>query len=55
MGRREGHYMPLSLLDSQLAILERTDDLMSVSIKPSVKEIARGLVHELEGEGCCDV
>jgi gluconokinase len=55
MGRREGHYMPLSLLDSQLAILERTDDLMAVSIKPPVKEIARGLVHDLEGEGCCDV
>ena len=55
MGKREGHYMPLSLLDSQLAILERTDDLMAVSIQPPVKEIARGLVRDLEGEGCCDV
>ena len=51
MGRRKGHYMPLSLLDSQLAILERTDDLMAVSIKPTVKEIAQGLVQDLKDEG----
>lgn len=49
MGRREGHYMPLSLLDSQLATLERTDDLLAVSIEPGVEEIARGLVRVLEG------
>ena len=51
MGKRVGHYMPLSLLDSQLAILERSEDLMAVSIEASVEAIARGIVERLEREG----
>lgn len=48
MGRREGHYMPLSLLDSQLAILEKTDDLLAVSIEPPVEAIAAAAVNQLK-------
>lgn len=51
MGKRVGHYMPLSLLDSQLAILERSEDLMAVSIEAPVEEIAQGIVERLEREG----
>lgn len=50
MGRRKGHYMPLSLLDSQLATLERTKDLIAVRIEPPVEEIARGIAARLKGE-----
>jgi len=51
MGKRVGHYMPLSLLDSQLAILERSEDLMAVSIEASVEVIAQGIVERLKKEG----
>lgn len=51
MGRRVGHYMPLSLLDSQLATLERSEDLMAVSIEGSVEAIAQGIVEQLKREG----
>lgn len=51
MGRRQGHYMPLSLLDSQLAILERTEDLLEVGIEPTVEEIAAMVVGRLSEEG----
>jgi len=54
MGRREGHYMPLSLLDSQLATLERSEDLMAVSIEGSVEAIAQGIVEQLMKEGAGD-
>lgn len=54
MGRRVGHYMPLSLLDSQLAILERSEDLMAVSIEPEVGVIASGIVERLMREGVGD-
>jgi gluconokinase len=50
MGRRQGHYMPLSLLESQLAILERTEDLLEVSIEPAVEVIAELVVQQLRGE-----
>lgn len=47
MAKRVNHYMPLSLLDSQLALLERTPDLLAVSIEPSVEEIAEAIVGRL--------
>jgi gluconate kinase len=43
--------MPLSLLDSQLAILERTEDLLEVGIEPTVEEIAAMVVGRLSEEG----
>jgi gluconokinase len=54
MGRRVGHYMPLSLLDSQLAILERSEDLLAVLIEPSVEMIANEIVERLMREGGAD-
>jgi gluconokinase len=39
MALRKGHYMPLSLLESQFAILERGDDLIPISIEGSPEEI----------------
>ncbi len=47
---RRGHYMPPSLLDSQLAILERSGDLLAVSIEPSPPEIAREIRRRLGEE-----
>jgi hypothetical protein len=46
--------MPLSLLDSQLAILERSEDLMAVSVEPEVGVIASGIVERLMKEGVGD-
>lgn len=40
MSARQGHYMPVSLLDSQFAILEETPDLITVSIDATPDEIA---------------
>lgn len=51
MSQRKGHYMPLSLLDSQLAILEKTEDLLSVPIEPPVEEIAVEVVKQLKEAG----
>ena len=45
MARRQGHYMPLSLLESQFAILERADDTIPVSIEGTPEQIA-ALVEE---------
>ncbi len=50
LAARQGHYMPPSLLDSQLATLERTDDLIAVSIKPPPEGIAEGIVKLLNAE-----
>lgn len=47
MSARQGHYMPVSLLDSQFAILEETPDLMTVSIEPSQDAIAAEIVNQL--------
>jgi gluconokinase len=52
MSQRQGHYMPLSLLDSQLALLERTPDLVVVGIEPPVREIVEGLVAVLGARDC---
>ena len=50
MGRREGHFMPTSLLDSQFAALEvPTEDecFISVDIDATTDEIVNRLVKNL--------
>jgi len=49
MAARENHYMPLGLLDSQLATLERTTDLVVISIEPPVHEIVEKISQRLAG------
>jgi gluconokinase len=44
MSARQGHYMPVSLLDSQFAILEETPDLINVSIDATPDEIAEAAI-----------
>lgn len=36
---RKGHYMPASLLDSQLAILEETPDLITLSLEQTPEQM----------------
>ncbi len=48
LGARKGHYMPSTLLDSQLATLEHSGDLLAVSIEPAQSEIARDILQQLE-------
>lgn len=50
MSRREGHYMPLSLLESQFAILERSDDIIPVSIEGTPEEIAGSVAAVIGGD-----
>ena len=47
MAARKGHFMPLSLLESQLATLHITPDLIRVSIEPSPDEIVEEIVRRL--------
>ncbi|MES2594633.1 MAG: gluconokinase [Verrucomicrobiota bacterium] len=47
MSAREGHYMPVSLLDSQFAILEPTEDLIAVSIEGTPEEIVEAALAKL--------
>jgi len=47
MAARKGHFMPLSLLESQLATLEPTSDLLRVSIDGTPEEIAAGILQKL--------
>lgn len=47
MAARQGHYMPVSLLDSQFAILETTDDLIHVSIEGTPEEIVKEAMSQL--------
>ena len=47
MSAREGHYMPVSLLDSQLAILEETPDLWMVDIGRKPEAIAADILDRL--------
>jgi gluconokinase len=47
MSAREGHYMPVSLLDSQFAILEETPDLIQVSIEGTPDEITEAALSRL--------
>jgi len=47
MSARQGHYMPVSLLDSQFAILETTDDLIHVSIDGTPEQIVAEALGKL--------
>lgn len=44
---RKGHFMPPSLLDSQLATLEPTPDLIRVSIERTPEEIVADILQKL--------
>lgn len=47
MYARKGHYMPVSLLDSQFAILEETPDLVTVSIEGTPEQITAAALSSL--------
>ena len=47
MAARKGHYMPVSLLQSQFAILERPTDAITVSIEPPPKKIVADILRKL--------
>jgi len=47
MAARQGHFMPLSLLESQLATLEATPDLVRVSIDPTPEQIVEDIRQKL--------
>ncbi|MEN3943264.1 gluconokinase [Prosthecobacter sp. SYSU 5D2] len=47
MAKREGHYMPVTLLDSQFAILEESADLWNVSLEQTPEEIVEEVVKRL--------
>lgn len=48
MAARKGHFMPLSLLDSQMATLEPTPDLVRVSIEPAPERIVADIMQNLQ-------
>ncbi len=47
MAKRQGHYMPVSLLDSQFAILEESQDLWTVSLEQSPESILAEILRRL--------
>ncbi|TDU63220.1 gluconokinase [Prosthecobacter fusiformis] len=47
MAKRKGHYMPVTLLDSQFAILEESADLWNVSLEQTPEEIVEEVVRRL--------
>ena len=47
MKKRKGHYMPLSLLDSQFKALEEPENVITVSIKKTPQEIAGQIIKLL--------
>lgn len=47
MGARQGHFMPLSLLESQLATLETSPDLVGVPITGTPEEIVADILKKL--------
>jgi len=49
MKNRKGHYMPTSLIDSQLKTLEEPQDAVIVDITGKPQEIVREIVKELDG------
>lgn len=51
MAKRKGHYMPVTLLDSQFAILEDSADLWNVSLEQTPEEIVEEVVHRLGLQG----
>ena len=48
MSKRKDHYMPVSLLDSQFAILEESPDLLTVSLEQTPEEILAEILQQLE-------
>lgn len=52
MAARTGHYMPLSLLDSQFAALERPgpDEAFTVDIDQALEDIVARILAALKGE-----
>lgn len=50
MAKREGHYMPVTLLDSQFAILEESPELWNVSLEQTPEEIVEEVVKRLGRE-----
>lgn len=50
LAARKGHFMPPTLLDSQLATLEPTTDLIRVSIDQSPDQIVDDILLKLERE-----
>jgi gluconokinase len=50
MTKRQGHYMPLSLLDSQFAALEPPgrDEGLTVDIAPPMSEVINAVLHALD-------
>lgn len=47
LARRKGHYMPATLLDSQLATLEAADDALKVDVSADLDAIVAHLIQEL--------
>ncbi len=47
MAAREGHYMPASLLESQLAILETPEDAIRVDVDQPVEAIVRSILEQI--------
>lgn len=47
LAQRTGHYMPATLLDSQLAILEAVDEALKVDVTGDLDSIVAHLVQEL--------
>jgi len=47
MSKRQGHYMPVTLLDSQFAILEETPDLLAVSLDQTPEQIVAEVIQLL--------
>ncbi len=45
---RKGHYMPSNLLDSQIAILEETPDLILVSLEQTPEKIVSDILAQLK-------
>jgi gluconokinase len=51
LDRRQGHYMPASLLDSQFATLEAPADAVTVDVARSPKAIVAGILDQLADHG----
>lgn len=47
MAKRKGHYMPVSLLDSQFAILEESPDLWTISLEQEPEAIVAEVLNRL--------
>lgn len=47
MAARQGHYMPVTLLDSQLGILEKSPDLLAISLDQTPEQILAEITQRL--------